>query len=1405
MRIGQFILLSLLLLCGTASSAPITVEQVPEPLKEWVDWTLHDTKNLNCPYQYNSQQRACSWPSQLDLQLSDSGGTFSQQWQVFDEALIRLPGDTEHWPQNVRSEQGELLVESKNGIPHVRLSAGSHTLQGLFRWSKLPKSLKVTPESGLVKLQINNKNIERPEFNQQGQLWLAQTLSEAVSEDNLDIQVFRKIIDSHPIQVVTSIKLRVSGKQRNTNLSPVLLQNFIPLNINSPLPARFESSANKMDKLLQVQLRPGEWTIEVTGRAFSDTRSFTLPTSKAPWPQQEVWVFSADNKIRQVEVRGVNSIDPNQTRLPAKWKSLPAYLLSPTKTLALEVMHRGVSQVGQNELNLQREMWLDYDGKGYTIKDRLNGVIRQQSRLNVTSELALGRVNIDGKDQFITTEKQADQRGKAGVEIRREAISLTAESRFTGNRSQPPVSGWEHDLKNVNTTLHLPPGWRLFTASGTDNLPNSWVQKWSLLDFFLVLIIALSVAYLFNPLWAGFALLTLVLTWHEPNAPRYIWLNLLAVIALLRVLPESWFKRSLSMYRLISVLALALLMLPYMIDTIRSGLYPQLENRFQPRVEFDRNQAGSRRESNIVVETASMEMNDAAEPMMQAPPPMPVQKPRPKLSSSVVAQSYRDKNAPANWRKTASKADLTAIDPNSMVQTGPGLPNWRGYRSTRLQWSGPVKADETSHLLLISPWGNMLIKFLGIGLLLGLSWRLISLSDGFSWNPKQWFQRGAASAVALLLIPLTFMLNEPVQATDSYPNEAMLETLKQRLTATPECLPECAQIEQMQLSVDQNALQARLRVHAVIDTAIPLPGSQSTWLSTQVMLNGESALAIKRDKSQQLWIVIPKGLNNIVLSGTLPKRNSIPLPLPLKPHSVTWQSSDKQWTLDGIKDNSSAESQLQLNRILSKDAKALQEQSQSTLPSFVRVERHLNLGLDWTVETTVTRLSPLDTPLSLNIPLLPNEQPMSEQLSIKAGQIKINLNATQRQTRWSSRLNTTDKLVLQASQRSDLLETWQIATSPVWHLESSGIPVNQYRNRGQQTVPVWYPWPKETLTLALSRPSGIAGQTVTILSSKTLINTGKRANNVTLDLSVLSSRGVLHEIKLPADAIVKQINIDGIPQRIQNTDNRLNITLKPGKQLVNVEWSESNALSSHYRFPSVDLGLPSVNSNFSMKLPLERWVLWVSGPSMGPAILFWGVLLAILILSLILGASKLTPLRSWQWFLLGVGLSQSETALMILVIIWLFAIAFREKLTRKLDYAQFNAMQIGLVCLTVVALIVLSGAVANGLLGRPDMQIMGNGSNAYALNWYQDRADQLLPQPSVISVPLWIYRALMLAWALWLAMAVLSWLRWGWQSLNVGGLWMKRPPKEPGSGGFFSRKKAVETEKPERSEKPPES
>ncbi|MDE0855386.1 MAG: hypothetical protein OSA97_13290, partial [Nevskia sp.] len=82
-----------------------------------------------------------------------------------------------------------------------------------------------------------------------------------------------------------------------------------------------------------------------------------------------------------------------------------------------------------------------------------------------------------------------------------------------------------------------------------------------------------------------------------------------------------------------------------------------------------------------------------------------------------------------------------------------------------------------------------------------------------------------------------------------------------------------------------------------------------------------------------------------------------------------------------------------------------------------------------------------------------------------------------------------------------------------------------------------------------------------------------------------------------------------------------------------------------------------------------------------------------------------------------------------------------------------------------------------GLLGQPEMQIAGNGSSGHSLHWYQDRFDPALPQAWVLSAPLWLYRLLMLLWALWLANALLGWLRWGWEQFSAGGLWRQPAPK----------------------------
>ena len=44
---------------------------------------------------------------------------------------------------------------------------------------------------------------------------------------------------------------------------------------------------------------------------------------------------------------------------------------------------------------------------------------------------------------------------------------------------------------------------------------------------------------------------------------------------------------------------------------------------------------------------------------------------------------------------------------------------------------------------------------------------------------------------------------------------------------------------------------------------------------------------------------------------------------------------------------------------------------------------------------------------------------------------------------------------------------------------------------------------------------------------------------------------------------------------------------------------------------------------------------------MGPTVLFWGLVVVLVLIARGLGRSRITPLRSWDWLLLGLGLSQA--------------------------------------------------------------------------------------------------------------------------------------------------------------------
>ena len=247
-------------------------------MTEWVDWVLHGNDLYGCPAQYAQYtKKSCAWPSTLSLKLSEQGGEFKQQWIIFKESRVSLPGSDKRWPQNVTANNKTVVVTQRGPQPSVLLKPGSYLIKGHFNWSQLPEVLQIPSTTGLTTISVNNKILARPDITNDGRVWLKDTGKKTVQgvTDSLQTKVFRRIIDDIPMQVETLLKINVSGKSREVFLKP-LLPGLIPLALTSTLPARLEN-----DGRLRVQVRPGQWTIRLLGRYPGPIHKLALPDRKS--------------------------------------------------------------------------------------------------------------------------------------------------------------------------------------------------------------------------------------------------------------------------------------------------------------------------------------------------------------------------------------------------------------------------------------------------------------------------------------------------------------------------------------------------------------------------------------------------------------------------------------------------------------------------------------------------------------------------------------------------------------------------------------------------------------------------------------------------------------------------------------------------------------------------------------------------------------------------------------------------------------------------------------------------------------------------------------------------------------------------------------------------------------------
>ncbi|EKO37402.1 MAG: hypothetical protein B193_3923 [Solidesulfovibrio magneticus str. Maddingley MBC34] len=1316
---------------------------IPPALAPWVGFALHEAGQRLCPPVGNRPEaRVCRFPTSLSLDVWPTGADMTYTVRLFDDGPAPLPHAAGAWIEGVREGGAALPVLGAPDAPFVRLPAGEHVLTGRLGWAAVPQGLALPPDVGLVRL--SRQGAASPVVvSPAGELRLSPPQAAKAAPNRETVRVFRLVADGVPVTVTTLYRLEVSGLARSVTLAGAVPAGSVPLAVRAPVPASLGPDGG-----LVLDAGPGRYEVEVVARY--PAKVDRIGPAACPYGR-EIWSFKS-GEVREVRPEGLPGIDPKTADVPGPWQAYPAFAAEAGGVLALAELGRG-APTGRDALTLNREMWLDFSGQGLSVRDTVTGENRRGWTLSLLPPGELGRVTISGQDQPVV---RLGQNGTPGVELRQSHLNLTARSRYPAVGAALPAGGFDREFERVSATLNLPPGWALAYATGPDTVTGGLLSGWTLLDLFLVFVLAVA-AFTLRGRLAGAALgLFLLLSWHEPHAPTTVWMFVLAGLGLLRAAGDVGRLAGYPAFRRLSVtlfvlamVSLVVLAVPFVARELRLAVAPQIGGGGGPPVPV----AAMRQAANEAA---------PAEPAVAPAPAMPAAPARAKGSSGssramALYGAYDADKAP----------ERLEFDPNALMQTGPAMPSWH-FASVGLSWRGPVAPGETLRLTLLPPLATAILGFARV-ILLGLALALL-----FDRQRVQRLTRPAAVAGAAAVLAAVLSLGLPGRAVAAdFPPRDLLDALRDRLTQPPRCLPDCLGAPGLEVRLESGTLTIVASIDAAARVVAPLPAVSEGWRPTLLTLDGKPAGGLVRLDGQPAVLLEP-GVHTVAMAGPAPEAVSFTVSAPLAPGRV--QASAPGYRVRGLDERGGLAGPLEFVRAET-GGKAQAAKPGATgidVPAFFEVRRAVDFGLTFEVATEVVRRSPATGPAVAVVPLLAGELPDVAGVSVEGGKATVRFAAGQDRVSWRSRLPAAPSLALAAPADASLVETWTVTAAALYDVSYAGPPPVAWLTPEGRLAPRFTPWPGESLTVSVARPETAPGEFLTLERGNMSVRQGGQYREATLVLVFRAAKGARQAVKLPTGAEVTRLAVAGREALPTGGPDEVGFALPPGVTEVTVNFREKLGLATFTRTPAIGLGLPGANLAVSLELPADRWLLAVSGDTpLAPAVLYWGWLAAVAALGLGLSFVPDTPLSRLSWLLYALGLSQATPGDALLAVAWIAALAWRRRHPIAQGAVAFNIVQALLVLLTLAGLEALYETLGTGLLGLPRMQVAGNGSTATALRWTFDRLAGALPSCTAVSLPMAAFRAVMLAWAVWLAWSLVKWLRWGFDSLTTGGGWRK--------------------------------
>ena len=1379
---------------------------IPESLEPWVDWVLDDNPYFSCPVRATDGVRLnCIWVRETNIDVlrgQTFGAKFELKVHAFAESTLQLPYSQSFKPQNVKLNGQKIALGGGNTAPEVLVPIGSHSLVGDLVWTEEsePRFLEI-PRSGIVRLSIDGEEVAHPSLQGGGsRLWFSNEITDTptttTTPDTELVRVFRHFIDDIPQTQTTYIRVTITGNPRTVDFGKVISDEYEITNLSSRWPAILSSDGN-----LVVQVSPGSNDIQINARATDQLSSFRYEKISPVWPDLEYWGIQPMHHLRIIRMDGALRTDLSQVNAPSRMRRTTGFVLTENDELKLIEEQRGSVQPYSSMFGISRDIWLNFRGNFYTVADSIRTDVA--SAQQVASSIPLGEVRVNGSARLIVYDDSSDDK-LTSIYLKPEDEYLSSISKVS--RAEPlPPNTWSVEAESLNARLHLPPGWMMLWSNGVDEVEGSWLSKWGIWDVFIVLLLLCLVWGLGGWKWTAIVAGTVLIGYQLDNAPTFGWVLLAAVCYALKAIKHVRLSQIVTVSFWVVFFVVASACVYHATTSMRNALHPQLAAESPTFVQKVVSNLERRYTAEEIEQMAISDLSDffrripeqfnsttprtstsfatddeEMEEIFSTGTYMPNSDPTARISQTpkvVTTGSRTLLGSELGESLGLSAAEPREYDPTLpiAIQTGPGRPSWQ-WQTVTLNWDGPVAQDQKMSLVLMGPWFTRLVYLLSaIATLLVLTYFLYLRVPGI----KNWVRRvlpGTSGVASLVFVAVLF---NPQDVNADIPDADLLKELESRLLALPDCLNECAYLEEAKVTLTEGVLTIGMQIHAEDRVAIPLPNENNTWNLTDLR-QGTNQLPLLRERSR-LYTLLDEGVHDIVLTADVTGLDQFDVAFELIPGHLVIDAPD--WRIEGLIRGQVDDRKLTFYRENSqRQSVTTTETTTNFVPleitPYVSVLRQIVLSYEPTIITRVARVAPYRDEFTVRIPLHPNEQVTTADMSVEDDHMVVNLRANQGSITWESKLIVDSTITLSAPSIAERTERWSIVGSDFWSYDYEGVvPIDEGDNHT-----MFVPRSDEVLQVTVQQTQPVPGESITISNVYAFHRVDSQSTTSDLELLILASQPGDIEVTLPEDSNIESLMFAGEFQSLPS-NNVVLLPVETGNHLYTLNWTTDRGVSVAYSPPSASFNQPAINTSTDVQLSESRWILWLAGSSFGTTVAFWSVLVGVLLAAVVISKIPSFALSTRDAVILTAGASLVDLKMLLFVGIWFLAIWFKSRTKEEINRPWLYRLgQLVLTGITLLVLYVLVSTIVAALTNDPNMYIVGAKYLDDWFTWFSDEISGEVPSPWILSFPMWVYFVLILAWVMWLVFTSLQWMRAWWESLKTPVLWVPINFK-----GLFSR------------------